>query len=157
MSKRTNYIGWNTYFMKIAETSALRSKDPSTQVGACVVDNDNRILGIGYNGFPRGCSDDEFPWTKPEKYFYVCHAEMNALLNSNDLNLVRGSKIFTTLFPCNNCAKIIIQLGIKEVIYLDDKHKDTPEDEASRRMLKAANINCWQFFYPENENNLDMD
>ena len=151
MSKRTNYISWDTYFMRIAETSSHRSKDPHTQVGACVVDSENRILGIGYNGFPRGCSDDEFPWTKPEKYLYVCHAEMNALLNSNNLNLVPGSKIYSTLFPCNNCAKLILQLGIKEVIYLHDKYRDCKENEASRKMFEAAGIEYNKFTYPECE------
>ena len=145
MSKRENYINWDTYFMGIAKLSAERSKDPHTQVGACVVGNENMILGIGYNGLPRGCSDDLFSWAKPDKYLYVCHAEMNALLNSNNLVLVRGSKIYTTLFPCNNCAKIIIQLGVKEVIYLDDKYHHTTENEASRKMFDASGINCHKF------------
>jgi len=152
MPKRDNYINWDTYFMKIAETSTQRSKDPGTQVGACVVGDDNMILGIGYNGLPRGCSDDEFPWTRPEKYLYVCHAEMNALLNSKYLHLVKGSKIYTTLFPCNNCAKIIIQLGVQEIIYLDDKYHDNEDNIASRRMFDAVGIKYWKFIYsPEGE------
>ena len=152
MSKRKDYISWDTYFMRMAEISAQRSKDPNTQVGACVVGKENMILGIGYNGFPRGCSDDEFPWEKPDKYLYVCHAEFNALLNSNYLNLVKGSKIYVTLFPCNNCAKIIIQLGVTEVIYLNDKYKYSVENAASRKMFDAVGIKYWQYVYPENEN-----
>ena len=151
MSKRTNYISWDTYFMRIAETSAQRSKDPNTQVGACVVGKNNMILGIGYNGFPRGCSDDEFPWSKPEKHLYVCHAEMNALISSNNMNLVNGSKIYTTLFPCNNCAKLILQLGVTEVIYLNDKYRESRENDASRRMFDAVGIKYRKFIYPEDE------
>ena len=126
--KRKDYLEWDEYFMAIAKLSAMRSKDPSTQVGACIVSNDNRILSIGYNGAPNGFSDEKFPWGRDgknldTKYPYVCHAELNAILN------YRGSKkdledarIYVDLFPCNECAKIIIQSGIKEVIYLSDKY-----------------------------------
>ena len=140
MSKRTTYIDWDTYFMKIAMISAERSKDPNTQVGACVVGEDNKILGMGYNGFPRGCSDDEFPWDKPDKYLYVCHAELNSLLNSNNLSMIKGSRLYTTLFPCNECAKVIIQLGVAEIIYLDDKYDGTPANLAAKRMFNAVGI-----------------
>ena len=150
-SKRTNYIGWDSYFMKIAEISTLRSKDPKSQVGACVVNAENKIVGMGYNGMPRGCSDDEFPWSKPEKHLYVCHAEMNAMLNSNDINMVKGSKIYTTLFPCNNCVKMMLQLGIREVIYLDDVAHSCSEEEAARKMLDAAGIKYWKFVYSEED------
>lgn len=153
-TKRTNYIGWDEYFMRIAEISTLRSKDPKTQVGACVVSNENMILGIGYNGMPRGCSDDDFPWTKPEKHLYVCHAEMNAMLNSNNINLVKGSRIYTTLFPCNNCAKMMIQLGVKEVIYLDDSSHSSSEEEAARKMFDAVGIKYWKFVYPDTDKNI---
>ncbi len=140
MSKREDYITWNKYFMKIAKISAQRSKDPSTQVGACVVGSDNKIIGTGYNGMPRGCSDDKFPWSRPEKYLYVCHAELNAILNANNFNMLEGSRLYTTLMPCNECAKIIIQLGVKEIIYLDDKYHDTKEYTAAREMFDASNV-----------------
>ena len=126
--KRSNYISWDEYFMAIAKLSAMRSKDPSTQVGACIVGADNRILSIGYNGTPNGFNDDEFPWNREgdnlnTKYPYVCHAEMNAILNYRGSRKdLEGAKIYVDLFPCNECAKMIIQSGIKEVIYLSDKY-----------------------------------
>jgi len=140
--KRTDYISWDVYFMGIALLSAQRSKDPSTQVGACIVDKKNKIVGIGYNGFPIGCSDDELPWGRGEgldsKYWYVVHAEANAILNSGrDLD---GAKIYVALFPCNECAKLIIQSGIKEIIYLSDKYKDSNAVKASKKMLKMAGV-----------------
>ena len=142
--KRQGYITWDDYFMGVALLAAERSKDPNTQVGACIVDNDNRILSTGYNGFPLGCSDDEFPWeregdTTETKYPYVVHAELNAILNARGKTL-SGSKLYVALFPCNECAKAIIQSGIKEVIYLSDKYHDTPLTQASRRMLESAGI-----------------
>ena len=142
--KRNDYIGWDDYFMGVSLLAADRSKDPSTQVGACIVSNDNRILSTGYNGFPHGCSDDDFPWNRDEsvgetKYQFVVHAELNAILNSRGKSLV-GSKLYVALFPCNECAKAIIQAGIREVIYLSDKYHDTPLTKASRRMLEAAGI-----------------
>jgi len=140
MTKRTDYISWNEYFMEIAKISAKRSKDPNTQVGTCVVDKDMKIICTGYNGMPRGCDDDEFPWTSPEKYLYVCHAEQNALLNANNFNMLKGATLYTTLFPCNECSKIIIQLGVSTIIYLDDKYHDTEGCIASRRMLDAAGV-----------------
>ena len=140
--KRTDYINWDEYFMGIAMLAARRSKDPSTQVGACIVSKDNIIISTGYNGMPQGCSDDEFPWDREgeeTKYPYVVHAELNAILNANGRDL-RGSRLFVALFPCNECAKAIIQSGVKEVIYLSDKYAHTPTTIASKRMLDAAGV-----------------
>lgn len=142
--KRDNYISWDEYFMGIALLAANRSKDPNTQVGACIVSQDNIILSTGYNGMPKGCSDDEFPWAREgaeTKYPYVVHAELNAILNSGGRNL-DNSKIYVALFPCNECAKAIIQSGIKEVIYLSDKYANTPATQASKRMLASASVIC---------------
>jgi dCMP deaminase len=122
--------------------SARRSKDPSTQVGASIVNTQNRIMSVGYNGMPAGCSDDDFPWDRDgedNKYLYVCHAELNAILNSGGRNL-EGCRIYTALFPCNNCAKAIIQSGIREVCYLSDKYAHMPEFIAARRMFMAAGV-----------------
>jgi dCMP deaminase len=133
------------YFMSVAFLSAMRSKDPSTQVGACIVNADKRIVGIGYNGFPAGCSDDCLPWARSApneldtKYPYVCHAEMNAILNKNSAD-VRGCTIYVALFPCNDCAKLIIQSGIKSIVYVSDKYHDTPMFVASRRMLDLSGV-----------------
>ena len=140
--KRQDYISWDEYFMGIAMLAAMRSKDPNTQVGACIVSQDNIIISTGYNGMPKGCSDDEFPWDREgaeTKYPYVVHAELNAILNANGRDL-RGSRIYVALFPCNECAKAIIQSGIKEVRYLSDKYKDTMGNIASKRMLDAARV-----------------
>ena len=142
--KRNDYIGWDDYFMGVSLLAADRSKDPSTQVGACIVSNDNRILSTGYNGFPQGCSDDDFPWNRDEskgetKYNFVVHAELNAILNAGGKSLV-GSRIFVSLFPCHECAKAIIQAGVKEVVYLSDKYNGTVSDNASKRMLNAAGV-----------------
>lgn len=138
--KRTDYISWNEYFMSICILSSKRSKDPNTQVGSCIVDNNNHIIGIGYNGFPNGCSDDILPWSRDNtnnlenKYPYVVHAEVNAILNKNIMDL-SNCRMYITLFPCNECTKIIIQSGIKEIIYLQDK-----EDIASKKMLDLTGI-----------------
>ena len=142
--KRKDYINWDEYFMGIAMLAAMRSKDPNTQVGACIVSEDNIIISTGYNGMPKGCSDDEFPWERDgqqdmTKYPYVVHAELNAILNANGRDL-RGSRIYVALFPCNECAKAIIQSGIKEVLYLSDKYKDTMLNLVSKRMLEAAGV-----------------
>jgi len=142
--KRSGYISWDEYFMGVALLAAQRSKDPNTQVGACIVDDQNRILSTGYNGFPYGCSDDVFPWDregKDTKYPYVVHAELNAILNTRGKSLA-GSRIYVALFPCNECAKAIIQAGIKEVIYLSDKYGTTPMTLASKRMLAAAGVSA---------------
>ena len=142
--KRKDYISWDEYFMGVALLASQRSKDPSTQVGACIVDGGKRILSTGYNGFPQGCSDDEFPWNRDEalgetKYQYVVHAELNAILNASGKSL-SGSTLYVGLFPCHECAKAIIQAGIKDVVYLSDKYHDTPSVVASRKMLDAAGV-----------------
>lgn len=142
--KRTDYIAWDDYFMGVSILAANRSKDPSTQVGACIVSDDNRILSTGYNGFPQGCSDDDFPWNRnaelgETKYNFVVHAELNAILNAGGKSLV-GSRIFVSLFPCHECAKAIIQAGVKEVVYLSDKYSGTESDTASKRMLNSAGV-----------------
>ena len=144
--KRMDYISWDEYFMGIAMLAARRSKDPSTQVGACIVSADNIIISTGYNGMPKGCSDDEFPWDREgveTKYPFVVHAELNAILNANGRDL-RGSRIYVALFPCNECAKAIIQSGIREVLYLSDKYAATPGTLASKRMLDAAGVKYTQ-------------
>ena len=142
--KRLDYLSWDEYFMGIASLSAMRSKDPSTQVGACIVNSDKRILSMGYNGMPRCCSDDEFPWDKNDtalnsKYLYVCHAELNAILNCA-VGSVRGCTVYTTLFPCNECTKAIIQSGITEVVYASDKYADSDSVLASKRMFDTAGV-----------------
>ncbi|QVK20206.1 dCMP deaminase family protein [Mycoplasmatota bacterium] len=136
-------LNWDEYFMGVANLSAMRSKDPNTQVGACIVNLDNRIVGIGYNGFPYGCSDEEFPWNNGDdflesKYPYVVHAEANAILNATT-NLI-NCKIYVNLFPCNECAKLIIQSGIKEIVYVSDKYKNKDIIVASKRMLNSAGV-----------------
>lgn len=142
--KKQNYLKWDEYFMGIALLSAKRSKDPNTSVGACIVSQSNKILSVGYNGMPVGCSDDEFPWNREgdpltTKYLYVCHAELNAILNYTGTD-IRNSKIYTTLFPCNECTKAIIQSGITEIIYLSDKYSETDSTIAAKTMLRAAGV-----------------
>jgi dCMP deaminase len=148
MAKREDYISWDEYFMGIALLSAKRSKDPNTQVGACIVNGQNKIVGTGYNGLPIGCNDDEFPWSKQgdfldTKYPYVCHAELNAILNNIGIDL-KGCKIYTALFPCNECTKAIIQSGIKEVVYLSDKYNGSDASVASKKMLDTAGVSYRQ-------------
>ena len=137
-------INWDEYFMGIALLSAMRSKDPNTKVGACIVDKDNKVISIGYNGMPAGVPEEELSWNKGEgldsKYLYVCHAEFNAILNTRNGSSVKGGTLYVTLFPCNECAKALIQTGIKEVVYLDNKYKDTTGVQASIRMLNLAGI-----------------
>ena len=143
--KREGYISWDEYFMGVALLAAERSKDPNTQVGACIVDEENRIVSTGYNGFPYGCSDDEYPWSRvgedpaATKYGYVVHAELNAILNARGRN-VEGTRIYVALFPCNECAKAIIQSGIREVVYLSDKYATQPNTLISKRMLTSAGV-----------------
>ncbi|MGU8835828.1 deoxycytidylate deaminase [Clostridium perfringens] len=145
MGKRKDYISWDDYFISIAVLASKRSKDPSTQVGACIVDKDsNRILGQGYNGFPIGCDDDDFPWERDgeyidTKYPYVVHAEANAILSCK-VDSLDNAKLYVTLFPCENCCKLIIQSGIKEILYLSNKYKDTDSVKASIRMFESAGI-----------------
>ncbi|MBE5958799.1 MAG: dCMP deaminase family protein [Lachnospiraceae bacterium] len=149
-SKRKDYISWDEYFMGVAYLSAQRSKDPNTQVGACIVSPENKILSMGYNGLPIGCSDDDFPWVRESespldnKYFYSTHSELNAILNYRGGSL-EGAKMYVTLFPCNECAKAIIQCGIKQLIYADNKYKDTPAVIASRKMLDTAGVECKEY------------
>ena len=144
--KRTDYISWDEYFMGIALLSAQRSKDNSSQVGACIVSRDNKILSMGYNGMPIGCLDDDMPWEREgeplkTKYMYVCHAELNAILNhASGTGSLRGARIYTTLFPCNECAKAIIQSGIKEVVYMSDKYADEANTIASKKMFDMVGI-----------------
>ena len=145
--KRQDYISWDEYFMGIALLAAMRSKDPNTQVGACIVDDNNIILSSGYNGFPKGCSDDEFPWDRTgeeTKYPFVVHAELKAILNSGGKDL-RGARLYVALFPCNECAKAIIQSGISEVIYMYDKYADSEATIASKKMFTSAGVKLTQF------------
>ncbi|MCR4838446.1 MAG: dCMP deaminase family protein [Eubacterium sp.] len=144
-SKRTDYISWDQYFMGIAMLSAQRSKDPNTQVGACIVGEDNRILSVGYNGMPQGCEDDDMPWGRDgsaldSKYMFVCHAELNAILNYRGTGSMKGARCYVTLFPCNECAKAIIQSGITEVVYREDKYADSESTIASKQMFDRTNV-----------------
>ena len=143
-------LNWDEYFMSLAHLSAVRSKDPSTQVGADIVDSNNRVVGLGYNGFPRGCDDNKFPWEREgeyldTKYAYVVHAELNAILNAN--KLIENCRLYVSLFPCNECSKAIIQSGIKEIIYESDKYKDLDQFKASKKMLEAAGVKLRQLDY----------
>ena len=147
MTKRLDTLSWDEYFMGLAHLSALRSKDPNTQVGAAIIDENNRVVSVGYNGLPRGCSDDEFPWSREggflvTKYAYVVHAELNAILNSP--RPVRGCTLYVSLFPCNECAKAIIQAGIKKIVYESDKYDGTDANVVSKRMLRAACVELVQ-------------
>ena len=156
--KREDYISWDEYFMAVAQLAGMRSKDPHTQVGACIVSEDNKILSMGYNGFPRGCSDDEFPWGKTSenplenKYLYTTHSELNAILNYRGGSL-EGAKLYVTLFPCNECCKAIIQAGITEVIYYSDKYADTDSTIAAKRMFDMVGITYRQYQKEEKELN----
>ncbi len=161
---RIDYLTWDEYFMGIAKLSALRSKDPNTQVGACIVDNMNRILSIGYNGAPNGFDDTKFPWDregKPleTKYLYVCHAELNAILNfRGNRKDFEDSKLYVALFPCNECSKAIIQAGIKEVIYLSDKYKDQDNFKASKRLFDECGVSYRKLDLGERKNiNIDFE
>ena len=142
---RTNYISWDTYFMGVAMLAAQRSKDPSTQVGACIVNSDNIIVGVGYNGMPRGCDDDIMPWEREgesaldTKYPYVCHAELNAILNTNSASL-KDCTLYVTLHPCNECAKAIIQSGIKKIVYYENKYANTDGVKAAAKMFRLSDV-----------------
>ncbi len=148
---RTDYLDWDEYFMGVAVLSAKRSKDPNTQVGACIVSNTNRILSIGYNGTPNGFEDKYFPWERSgnfleTKYAFVCHAEMNAISNfKGDKKDLENAKLYVTLFPCNECAKLVIQNGIKEIVYLSDKYKDTDGNIASKLMFDECGVRYSEF------------
>ncbi len=159
-AKRTDYICWDEYFMGVAMLSAMRSKDPNTQVGACIVSNENKILSMGYNGFPLGCSDDEFPWEREgepldNKYFYSTHGELNAILNYRGGSL-EGAKIYVTLFPCNECAKAIIQAGIKTLVYDSDKYAQSASVIASKRMLTAAGVKFHKYEHTGREVKINL-
>ena len=159
--KRQEYLSWDDYFMAVALLSGKRSKDPSTQVGACIVNKNNVIESIGYNGLPKGCSDDEFPWEKEgemlnTKYPFVVHAELNAILNAKGKDL-SGCKIYVALFPCNECAKAIIQSGISEVVYLSDKYSNTDSVKASKMMFKCAGVELRQLVPSYKEINLSLN
>ncbi len=147
--KREDYISWDEYFMGVSKLSGMRSKDPNTQVGACIVSSNNKILSMGYNGFPCGCNDDEFPWeregdTLSTKYAYVTHSELNAILNYRGGSL-EGTKLYVSLFPCNECAKAIIQAGIKTVVYSDDKYNGTPTNIAAKKLFDAAGVVYYEY------------
>lgn len=161
-SKRQDHINWPEYFMSIAFLAAKRSKDPTTQVGACIVNKENKLVGIGYNGFPKGCDDDLFPWSKDpkdpmkNKHLFVCHAETNAILNKNCSDL-KGCIIYVGLFPCNECAKVIIQSGIREVVYFSDKHKEKSHTKASKMMFDAAGVKYMHFIPRQSRIVIDFD
>lgn len=152
--KRSDYLSWDEYFMSIALLSAERSKDPGTQVGACIVSAENKIMSMGYNGMPMGCSDDDYPWERAgedpldTKYMYVCHAELNAILNYTAGTLA-GCRVYTTLFPCNECTKAMIQKGIKEIVYMSDKYANSDSVVASKRMLTSAGVS-YRHYVPTN-------
>ncbi|CAL4236629.1 unnamed protein product, partial [Meganyctiphanes norvegica] len=143
--RKRSYVSWDDYFMAVSFLTAMRSKDPATQVGACIVNQEKKIVGIGYNGMPSGCNDNELPWVKESKdplqtkYMYVCHAELNAIMNKNSADL-KGCKIYVALFPCNECAKLVIQSGIREVVYFSDKHSRKPETIASKLLMDLAGV-----------------
>ncbi len=160
IKKRKNYLSWDEYFMGIALLSAERSKDPNTQVGACIVNPKKKIVGLGYNGFPSGCSDDLLPWDRAgefldTKYPYVCHAELNAILNSITGDLDNCS-IYVALFPCNECAKVIIQSGIKEVVYLSDKYKNTDSTKAAKKMFDMSAVRYRQLLVDRQSIHIDF-
>jgi dCMP deaminase len=159
-TKREDFLNWDEYFMALAVLSSFRSKDPNSQVGACIVSTENRIVGIGYNGFPAGCSDDELPWRRQgeyldTKYPYVCHAEMNAILNS-DFGRMNNCRMYVNLFPCNECAKMIIQAGIKAVIYISDKYPEDKKSVAARRMFKLAGVQMIRMPVPKRKIEIDF-
>lgn len=150
IKKRQDYLSWDEYFMGISILSGMRSKDPNTQVGACIVSQDNKILSMGYNGFPKGCSDDVFPWDRENedpcetKYPFVTHAELNAILNYRGGSL-EGSKIYVSLFPCNECAKALVQAGITEIVYDCDKYNGTPMNIAAKKILDYGGVKYYQY------------
>lgn len=160
MKKREDFLTWDEYFMGIALLSAKRSKDPSTQVGACIVNNQKKVVGLGYNGFPIGCNDDALPWERTgdfldTKYPYVCHAELNAILNS--IKDLRDCSIYVALFPCNECAKAIIQSGIREVVYLSDKYDNTPSNIASKKMFQMSGVKLRQLILEKKSIEISFD
>ncbi len=160
MNKREGYINWDSYFMGIAELSAQRSKDPNTIVGACIVSKDKKILAVGYNGAPNGYNDEDMPWDREgdfinTKYAYVCHAELNAILNNKGSNL-EDSILYVDLFPCNECAKAIIQSGIKEIVYKSDKYEGTPGNIVAKKMFDYCNIKYRKYKKENKKIELDL-
>lgn len=158
--KRNDYLSWDQYFMGVALLAAQRSKDPNTQVGACIVNKEHKILSMGYNGMPLGCNDDDMPWEREgepihTKYLYVCHAELNAILNYGSGNL-KDAIIYVTEFPCNECAKAIIQAGIKEIVYLSDKYADTDSTKASKMMFQMVGVSLRAYKKQEREITLTL-
>lgn len=159
--KRKDYISWDEYFMGVAHLASMRSKDPNTQVGACIVSDSNKILSIGYNGFPKGCSDDEYPWDREgdslelTKYAYVSHAELNAILNYRGGSL-EGTKVYVTLFPCNECTKALIQSGIKTIVYAGDKYDGTPGNIAAKKMFKSAGVELVRYEHSNREIKINL-
>ncbi|MBR0486002.1 MAG: dCMP deaminase family protein [Oscillospiraceae bacterium] len=158
--KRENYIHWDAYFMGIAMLSAQRSKDNNTQVGACIVNKEKKIVSVGYNGMPTGCNDDDMPWEREgsfldTKYPFVCHAELNAILNSASVSL-KGCTLYVTLFPCNECAKAIIQSGIKKVIYAENKYADSDATKASEMMFRMTGVELEQYQHTGQEISLHL-
>lgn len=159
--KRQNYINWDEYFMGVAMFSAERSKDNNTQVGACIVNSENKIVSVGYNGMPTGCNDDEMPWEREgetsleTKYPFVCHAELNAILNRNAANL-KGCTLYVTLFPCNECAKAIIQSGIRKVVYYSNKYADSESTIASEMLFRKCGVECVQYIPSGKKITLDI-
>ena len=162
VGKRKDYLEWYDFFMSAAYCASLRSKDPSTQVGACIVNRKNRIVALGYNGMPNGCSDDSLPWNRTAddqlntKYPYVCHAEMNAILNKTTFDLA-DCTCFVLLFPCNECAKLIIQAGITKVAYISDKYHDKFEFRASRKLFQMAGVELVQYTPKQKKIVIDFD
>ena len=160
--QRKDYLSWDEFFMGVAKLAARRSKDPNTQVGACIVSKNNRILSVGYNGTPNGFDDDEFPWNREgnnldTKYPYVCHAEMNAILNYRGSRKdLEGAKIYVDLFPCNECAKMIIQSGIKEVIYLSDKYANSENNIASRKLMDTCKVSYKKMQVDDEKKNIEI-
>lgn len=160
LKKRADYISWDQYFMGIAIFSGARSKDPHTQVGACIADKNKKVVGLGYNGLPRGLDDDQYPWDRQgefleTKYAYVCHAELNAILNSTRSSLENCS-LYVSLFPCNECAKAIIQSGVSEVVYLSDKYAETDVVKASKKMLRDAGVKLRHYLPKLNKVEVDF-
>lgn len=158
--KRQDYISWDEYFMGVSKLSGMRSKDPNTQVGACIVSDNNKILSMGYNGFPNGCDDDKFPWEREgdildTKYAYVTHSELNAILNYRGGSL-EGTKLYVSLFPCNECAKAIIQAGIKTVVYDDDKYNGTAGNVVAKKLFDAAGVKYYKYNASGRRVNLDL-
>ncbi len=160
MDQRKDYLSWDAYFMGIALLSAQRSKDPGTQVGACIVGKDNKILSVGYNGMPIGCADEEMPWARDglpmdTKYLYVCHAELNAILNYSGGN-IQGATVYTTLFPCNECAKALIQAGVKRIVYLSDKYSDSDSVKASKLMFGMTGVTFDKYEMTDHDIHLEL-